>query len=106
MFLMTITRREAQVLRYIRRHVVQHGCTPTPREIVDQFGMCPPECVAAHLNALQRKGCIHLTPGRYRSIELAETNLGPQQIFKNLLREGTFSPAAWRQESNTVLCHP
>ena len=105
MFLLTLTRREAKVLRYIRRHVVQHGCTPTPREIIGQFGIRPPDRVAHYLDALQRKGCIRWTPGRYRSIELAESNLGPRQFSWDLLGAGMISPAAWQQEPSSVLCH-
>lgn len=105
MFLLALTRRESKVLRYIRRHVTKHGCTPTSRQIADHFGIRPPDRVVHYLNALQRKGCIRWTPGRYGTIELAESNLGPRQLSWSLLGEGMLDPAAWRQEPSLVLCH-
>lgn len=105
MFLLTLTRREARILRYIRRCVARRGCTPTLRQIADQFGIRPPDRVAGYLNGLQQKGCIRWTPGRYRPIELAEADIGPRQLFWNLLGENTMDSAVWRQEPRPVLCH-
>ena len=82
-----LTGPEVKVLRYIRHYMARHECAPTLGEIAEESGIGRPEQIAAHMTALQRKGCIRWTPGRHRSITLAEADPGPRQLLWGLLCE-------------------
>jgi len=82
-----LTRRQADILRYIRRYIATHEFAPTPWEIAQEFGLRSAKTVAVYLNALHRKGCIRWTPGVGRSIKLPDNSSGPQHLLWNLLAE-------------------
>jgi len=82
-----LTRRQADILRYIRRYIATHEFAPTPGEIAQQFGLRSAQTVAVYLNALHRKGCIRWTPSVLRSIKLPDDSSGPQQLLWNLLTD-------------------
>ena len=104
MTLPMLTRREARILRYIRRYVARYECGPTLREIAERFDVPSLRRVATDLNALQKKGCIRWTLGPARSIELAGANLGPRHVLWNLL--GEIDQTAWQAEPKVAaLCH-
>jgi SOS-response transcriptional repressor LexA len=96
-----LTMPEVKVLRYIRHYIARHECAPTLGEIAEESGIGRPEHIAAHMTALQRKGCIRWTPGRHRSIALAAADPGPRQLLWNL---SALSEIARQQEPCAVLC--
>lgn len=60
-----LTERQAEVLRFIKAHILEHGFAPTLREIGNHFGIRSTNGVNDHLNALERKG--YLTRGDMKS---------------------------------------
>lgn len=64
-----LTRRQAEILDFIRSFIPEYKMPPTVREIGGAFGIAPPS-VLMHLRALERKGRIRRTARRARSIEL------------------------------------
>jgi len=68
---MTLTKKQAEVLEYIRLHIEDHGYAPSYREIGEHFGLSSPATVHAHVQALAEKGEINVgDEGEARSIEL------------------------------------
>jgi repressor LexA len=64
--------RQKKVFEFICRQIESRGYGPTIREIAEQFGIVSPNGVAGHLRALEKKGYIRRTAGKYRSIELSK----------------------------------
>ena len=72
-----LTKRQKQVLRFIRRKIIQ-GLPPTRREIsADGLGSDNPGASVSHLEALEKKGYIKRFPRISRGIRL--TKLGKEQ---------------------------
>ena len=65
-----ITRRQAQILEFIRDAIESNGYPPTLAEIAGHFGFRSHNAAVDHLKALARKGAIELTEGASRGIRL------------------------------------
>lgn len=65
-----LTRRQQQVLDFIREAVRTTGYPPTVREICAQLHLSAPSTVHAHLANLERLGYIHRDPTKPRALEL------------------------------------
>ncbi len=63
-----LTDRQREVLEWIKANM--HLYSPTVREIAAALSIKSPNGVAAHLEALQRKGYIRRANGRARAIEV------------------------------------
>lgn len=64
------TKRQQQVLDYVRRHRTRHGVPPTVREIQRHFGFASPNAAASHLRALERKNLLRREPGAARALRV------------------------------------
>jgi repressor LexA len=64
------TRRQAQILDFIRKAIEGNGYPPTLAEIASHFGFRSHNAAVDHLKALARKGAIELTEGVSRGIRL------------------------------------
>lgn len=67
-----LTRRQAEILAFIRDTQQERGSPPTRAEISAAFGFRSPNAAEEHLRALARKGAITLEEGRARGIRLTE----------------------------------
>ena len=65
-----ITRRQAQILEFIRDAIESNGYPPTLAEIAGHFGFRSHNAAVDHLKALARKGALELTEGASRGIRL------------------------------------
>jgi repressor LexA len=72
----TLTKRQAEILNFIRSHIQYSGFPPTICEIQEQFSFKSPNAVQEHLKALERKGQIRRNPNQWRGLELAVSNKG------------------------------
>jgi hypothetical protein len=73
-----LTDRQAECLAVIRRHWVEHGCTPTKLQICEAMGMSStPSAANAHLKPLFRKGYLRVVRGQHGG-PLREGANGPQ----------------------------
>jgi len=52
------TKRQAEVLAYIRAFIAQYGISPTLREIGQALGMPNVYAVLGHVRALEKKGLL------------------------------------------------
>ena len=65
-----LTDRQQEVLDLIREHIRRWGMPPSRWELTRSLGLAFPSAVKTHLQALERKGWIQLTPGMDRGIQL------------------------------------
>lgn len=73
----TITKRQSEVLGYLKDFHLEHGYPPTRRDITDEFGFKSPNAAEEHLRALDRKGYIKLRRNTSRGIILQHHSLNP-----------------------------
>ncbi len=69
-----ITKRQEDVLNYIKKYVVEHGFPPSTREIGAALGLSSPATVHTHLKKLEDAGCIRKTNSKFRTIEIVGEN--------------------------------
>lgn len=65
-----LTRRQTQILDFIRDAIEDNGYPPTLAEIAGHFGFRSHNAAADHLKALARKGALEVTEGASRGIRL------------------------------------
>ncbi len=75
----TLTKRQQEVLDFVRDTHHREGTSPTLREICDHFGFKSPKAAADHLSALERKGALSRHARRARSLRV----VSPLQKFLN-----------------------
>jgi len=64
---MDLTKRQAEVLQYVRSHQEKFGIAPTVREICDHFGLTGPAGIHRILHVLVDKGYLSALKGKKRS---------------------------------------
>ena len=69
-----LTKRQDEILTYIKEYVVNNGYPPTVREICAAIGVSSPATVHAHLQNLENKGMIKKEETKNRAIELLVDN--------------------------------
>ena len=69
-----LTRRQKDVLNYIKEFMVSHGYPPTVREIGKDLGLSSPATTHSHLSQLEEKGYIKKSDNKNRAIELLVDN--------------------------------
>lgn len=69
-----LTKRQNEILTYIKKYMVSHGYPPTIREIGADLGVSSPATIHAHLSNLESKGFIKKEDTKNRAIELLVEN--------------------------------
>jgi len=69
-----LTKRQEEILTYIKKYIVSHGYPPTVREIGKDLGVSSPATIHTHLNNLENKGFIKKEETKNRAIELLVDN--------------------------------
>lgn len=69
-----LSRRQEQILFFIRESVESRGFPPSIREIGEAVGLSSSSTVHAHLRSLESKGFLKRNPSKPRSIELLDVN--------------------------------
>ena len=64
-----LTRRQAEIYRYLESHVMVHGCAPTFAEIAEAFDYNSLATVHEHLTHLEEKGWIRRQYAERQAIE-------------------------------------
>ena len=67
-----LTKRQEQILEFIRCTQDTTGTTPSVREICEEFGYRSPNAAQDHITALVRKGYLEQRPGRARSLRVID----------------------------------
>lgn len=69
----SLTRRQKEVLDYLRGFIGKHEYAPSYREIADHFGFSSVATVAEHVDTLKAKGYLENEENMARSIQLTPT---------------------------------
>ncbi len=69
-----LTKKQAEVLDYIKKYSATHGYPPAVREIGKALGLSSPATVQAHLNKLKEAGVIKNSSNKFRTIEILVDN--------------------------------
>lgn len=75
-----LTKKQEEVLNFVKEFMVSHGYPPTVREICNAMGLSSPATVHTHLSQLEHKGYIRKDGNKNRAIELLVDN---EYITKN-----------------------
>jgi len=70
----SITKKQEEVLNYIKKYTVEHGYPPAIREIGAALGLSSPATVHTHLKKLEDAGCIRKATSKFRTIEILVEN--------------------------------
>ncbi len=80
---MYFTERQLKILNFIRGFILEKGFSPTLEEIAEGFGISRVTAYE-HIQALEKKGALHKSPNRARSIELADDPRNPAPTGRTL----------------------
>ena len=70
----SLTKRQDEILTYVKEYIVSHGYPPTVREIGRDLGVSSPATIHTHLNKLVEKGYVKKDGSKNRAIELLVEN--------------------------------
>jgi len=59
-----LTERQKKVLKAIKDFILEHGCSPTVRQLGNLLGIASPSAVFKHILSLERKGYLKKVGGR------------------------------------------
>ena len=80
-----LTRRQREILDYLKEFIDEQGYAPSLEEIGSRFGLSSLATVHKHLMNLQEKGFIRRAWNRSRSVELVPTRAGGRAVDLPLL---------------------
>jgi len=69
-----LTKKQNEVLDFLKKYTAEHGFPPAVREIGEALGMSSPATVQAHLNHLKEAGVIKNSSNKFRTIEILVEN--------------------------------
>lgn len=75
-----LTKRQEDVLSFIKKYIAEHGFPPAIREICAGVGLNSPATVFVHIKNLEKLGLLKSTNNKFRTIELLVDN---EYIEKN-----------------------
>lgn len=70
----TLTRKQNEVLDYIKKYTATHGYPPAIREIGAGLGLSSPATVHTHVKKLEEAGVIKTSSNKFRTIEILVDN--------------------------------
>lgn len=70
----SLTRKQSEVLDYIKKYSATHGYPPAIREIGAGLGLSSPATVHTHVKKLEEAGVIKTSSNKFRTIEILVDN--------------------------------
>lgn len=67
-----LTKRQQELLDFLRKYHTETGLMPSTREIQAHFGFASQTAAVSHLRALEKKGVIQRVPGKARALVFPE----------------------------------
>ena len=89
---MDLTKRQQEIVDFIKRYSARHGYPPTVRDIGKAVGLASSSTVHQHLANLERFGLLRRDPSKPRAIELLDRAVAE---VRNIVRPSAL-PAARR----------
>jgi repressor LexA len=77
---MPLTKKQHEILEFIRDFIIDHGYAPSFREIAKHFKLSSVATVAQHVAALEEKGYLKRSSNEARSIELTPVDSDDMNI--------------------------
>ena len=84
-----LTKRQKEILNWIKKYAIEHGVSPTRTEIAHGVGLADASSVAAHLKRLEHGGWIRFQPNKARSIRVLD---GELPLIKSLAEVAAGTP--------------
>lgn len=78
-----LTKRQTEILNFLKDWVEANGFPPTRAEISKELGFRSPNAAEDHLRALSRKGAIEMTPGASRGIRIIDDSTEDGNLASN-----------------------
>ncbi len=69
-----LTKKQQEVLNYIKKYIATHGYPPAIREIGAGLGLSSPATVHMHVKKLEEAGFLKKTDSKFRTIEILVEN--------------------------------
>ena len=69
-----ITKKQSEILEYIKNEILNRGFPPAVREICDAVHLKSTSSVHSHLESLEKNGYIRRDPTKPRAIEILDDN--------------------------------
>ncbi len=69
-----ISKKQQEILDYMKNEILNRGFPPSVREICEAVGLKSTSSVHAHLESLEKNGYIHRDPTKPRAIEILDEN--------------------------------
>jgi repressor LexA len=69
-----LTKKQTEVLNFIKKYTATHGYPPAIREICSGLGLSSPATVHAHVKKLEEAGVIKTSNNKFRTIEILVEN--------------------------------
>ncbi len=76
----TLTKRQQEILSYLKDSQRKTGIMPSTRELQHYFGFASQTAAMSHLRALEKKGVIQRLPGKARAVAFPD-ELDREEIF-------------------------
>ena len=70
-----ISKKQAEILEYIKNEIINRGFPPAVREICEAVHLKSTSSVHSHLETLEKNGYIKRDPTKPRAIEILDDNL-------------------------------
>jgi len=69
-----LTKRQADILKYIKKYIAKNGFPPTIREICKGVELSSPATVFTHIKNLEKGGYVKSSSNKFRTLELLVNN--------------------------------
>lgn len=70
----SLTKRQNDVLSFLKKYIAEHGYPPTIREICDGVKLSSPATVFVHIKNLEKNGYVKSSNNKFRTLELLVDN--------------------------------
>lgn len=79
------TKKQTELLTYMKTFIAEHGYSPSYREIMEGLGYTSVATVAAHIRGLQERGYLRTRYNAARSVEIVPTrDEGEEWLIKEV----------------------
>lgn len=85
-----ITKKQSEILEYIKNEILNRGFPPAVREICDAVHLKSTSSVHSHLESLEKNGYIRRDPTKPRAIEILDDNF-------NIVRREVINVPIWEK---------
>jgi len=98
----SLTKKQSEILNYIREFISNNDYAPSYREIAEHFRLSSVATIAEHVNTLKVKGYLENEPSCARSIELLDYELQPSFSIRLLGFIAAGKPIETIRQSETI----